>query len=589
MAIKNQIIAVTVFLSAAILLISAPVFADLQDFTIKNFNADYYLNQTNPHGHMRVVEKIDVEFTDNNHGILRAVPDSYDGHQLHVRNIKTTKADGTSWPFTTYSSANNLVIKIGDLDKTVIGPNTFIVEYEIDGPITFYDGYDELFWDVNGDQWAQPAEQVTAKLHLDSKLTSALKEQKKCFSGSFGSIAESCSISTEVNNSGTIITFSASDLGPYETLSFVTAFNKGTFVPYDWQDELKEHTGDIILISLMTFLLALAFRQWWLKGKDYKGSGTIIPEYAPPKGIDVLGAGILQDFNLDNRDITAAIIGLAVKGYITIIEEDKKQYMLFKSTRYSLKLNHTDTTKLNEYESRLIKAIFDPFEKDKTIKLGTYDSKLQKETVKIGEDLTEKLTKDGYFEENPKKAAKVSMFLILVACIGLIILSFVLGAVLAGIFGILAVILIIIFLALMPRRSRYGVATHEQLKGLKLYIQTAEKDRINLMQSPNAKYAKNAREPKRTVELFEKLLPFAIVFGVEKQWAKQFESLYTNPPEWYSGNYSTFNSVILTNHIMSSTSAMNASFAPPSSSGGSGFSGGGGAGGGGGGGGGGGW
>ena len=107
-----------------------------------------------------------------------------------------------------------------------------------------------------------------------------------------------------------------------------------------------------------------------------------------------------------------------------------------------------------------------------------------------------------------------------------------------------------------------------------------------MLQSPSAPYAPQTAEPIKTVELFEKLLPYAMVLGVEKDWAEQFQDIYTAPPEWYNGSWSTFNAVNLTNSLGSSMSAMNSSFAAPASSG-SGFAGG--AGGGGGGGGGGGW
>jgi uncharacterized membrane protein len=143
---------------------------------------------------------------------------------------------------------------------------------------------------------------------------------------------------------------------------------------------------------------------------------------------------------------------------------------------------------------------------------------------------------------------------------------------------------------LMPARTAKGVAALEQVKGLKLYMETAEKDRMAKLQAPNAPYASNAAEPVKTVELFEKLLPYAIVLGVETQWAKQFEALYTSPPDWYGGSWSTFNSVYLVNSISEGVgSAVNTSFSSPKSSSSSGFGGGGFSGGGGGGGGGGGW
>lgn len=111
-----------------------------------------------------------------------------------------------------------------------------------------------------------------------------------------------------------------------------------------------------------------------------------------------------------------------------------------------------------------------------------------------------------------------------------------------------------------------------------------------MLQSPGSPFSSAANAPQRTVELFEKLLPYAIALGVEKQWAKEFNDIYKQPPEWFSGNWSTFNAYYLASSITGSMqSAMATSFAPPSSSGSSGFGGGGFSGGGGGGGGGGGW
>jgi uncharacterized membrane protein YgcG len=81
-----------------------------------------------------------------------------------------------------------------------------------------------------------------------------------------------------------------------------------------------------------------------------------------------------------------------------------------------------------------------------------------------------------------------------------------------------------------------------------------------------------------------------MVLGVEKDWAKQFEGMYTSPPDWYAGNWQTFNAVYLASAISDSmVSSVNTAFTAPSSSGSSGFGGGGFSGGGGGGGGGGGW
>jgi len=145
----------------------------------------------------------------------------------------------------------------------------------------------------------------------------------------------------------------------------------------------------------------------------------------------------------------------------------------------------------------------------------------------------------------------------------------------------------------MPSRSAAGVQVHDQLLGLKQYMKYAEEDRIKFLQSPEGaekiqEAGLSPNDPKFRLKLFESLLPYAIILGLEKDWAKQFVDVYVAPPSWYGGNMSTFNSVYLASSLNSFISANNVVFAAPSGSGGGGF-GGGGAGGGGGGGGGGGW
>jgi uncharacterized membrane protein YgcG len=159
----------------------------------------------------------------------------------------------------------------------------------------------------------------------------------------------------------------------------------------------------------------------------------------------------------------------------------------------------------------------------------------------------------------------------------------ILGLVVGGLIGIVCWIA-------MDARTPKGVAAKEHAEGLKLYLNVAEKDRLEKLQGPDAAYAPKSAEPKKTVELFEKLLPYAMVLGVEKQWAEQFKDLYTTPPDWYSGNWTAFNAAYLASSLNSGIgAAVNTAFSSPSSSSGSGFGGGGFSGGGGGGGGGGGW
>jgi uncharacterized membrane protein len=140
---------------------------------------------------------------------------------------------------------------------------------------------------------------------------------------------------------------------------------------------------------------------------------------------------------------------------------------------------------------------------------------------------------------------------------------------------IITIGLFIIFTSLMSARTALGVEIKEHLKGLKEYIKTAEKDRIDFHNAPE-----------KNPELFEALLPFAIIFGLEKKWAKEFDDLHMSEPSWYSGgSYTSFSALAFVGDMSSFSSTMaSTSTSTPggSGSGGGGFSGGGGGGGGGG-------
>jgi hypothetical protein len=146
-----------------------------------------------------------------------------------------------------------------------------------------------------------------------------------------------------------------------------------------------------------------------------------------------------------------------------------------------------------------------------------------------------------------------------------------------------------LFFYLLRAPTALGRPIMDQLAGLRLYLQTAESDRLNLS------------APEITAERFEALLPYAVALDVEKPWSDAFAAAlrraHPDDPDpmshyrssWSSGNWSSSN---FSSAVSSSISGVSSALASsvPVSSGSSGFGGGGGgSGGGGGGGGGGGW
>jgi uncharacterized membrane protein len=568
-------------------LLPVHAYADVNDFKITAFNSQQTLTATDPQGELHIVEDIRLTYTDNNHGILRAIPKTYKHHSLQIQINEVSSASGAPTQYTTYSSEGNEVLKIGDPNRTVTGDQQYTIDYTVRNVIGFYDGHDELYWDVNGEQWQQQFENVTMALKLPDGVT--LKGDPRCFTGSLNSREQACSISSTSN--GTIAAATLRPLNATETLTYVAGFEKGYFKPATALEYAAEYAAVIAASVLPVLVLGgLGFYRWLRGGRDVKGSGTIVPHYAAPPGLTPLEVGALTDFKVDNRDITATLIDLAVRKYIRIIES-KKDKLFGSKMEYALELRSADLSQLSSAESLLLSKLFPALQAGSLVNLSDSSQKLYETANSLRSSVKSRLADEGYFKTSGLSAGKV------LRAIGFIIVIFIGTLVLAAIAGPFAIasafaglIIFAIFAVFMDARTAKGVAAKEHIEGLKLYLNTAEKDRIAKLQAPNAPYAAPSTEPTKTVELFEKLLPYAMILGVENQWAKQFESLYTTPPDWYSGNWNTFNAAYLATSLNDGVgSAVNSAFTPPSSSGSSGMGGGGFSGGGGGGGGGGGW
>lgn len=577
---------------AGLLFLALPstVHADVNNFTITDFHADETLTRQDPQGELHIVETIKVNFADNNHGIERAIPASYNGDDLHFHLNKVTSTSGAPVQVSTRHENGNVVLRIGDPNRTVTGQQEYTIDYIVQNVINFYGDHDELYWDINGDQWNQPTTHVSVVLHLPQGLK-LHPDLLTCYAGPYGETEHACQISAPAGN---IIQASADNLLSQQTLTIVAGFDTGYFAPPTLLDKLRSDAGLLLgLVGLPLLGLVAGFSLWWRKGRDAKGRGTIVPEYAPPEDLSPLRAGTVADFQVDDRDLTATVVDLARRGYVRIIETRKNRSILKDKLLYTLELLKADTTDLDEFEAPLIRAMFNSFKEGSTLDLGEYNSQLGKTASKLRVSVVKVLTNEGYFASkkgrfSPLFKGVVLALWVVIALVGILERAY--WPVIVG--SVVGLIIFGIFMIFMPARTARGTAAREQLLGLKMYMQTAEKDRLEKLEGPAAAYAAKTGEPAHTVEFFEKLLPYAIVLGVETQWAAQFAGIYDNPPDWYRGNNLTaFNAGYLAGALSSGMApAMNSSFTAPSSSSGSGFSGGGGfAGGGGGGGGGGGW
>ncbi len=287
-------------------------------------------------------------------------------------------------------------------------------------------------------------------------------------------------------------------------------------------------------ILLPLWLTIILFLRWRKTGRDPKGRGTIIAEFEPPDETIPSVVGTLYDERVDFKDLTAGIIDLAVRGYLEINELPKKHRFSKQDYEFVKKKDFTDST-LSEFEKKLLEDLFGTAKQKKlsALRLRFYSNlpKLQKLLYQVVVDKK-------YFTADPEKRRKkyrlTGSFLISFGLAGTFFYGLGLPLLISG-------VVVTIFARLAPQRTKAGVLAREKALGFKLYLNTAERFRIKKM----------------TPETFERFLPYAMVFGIEKQWAAKFKDIYKDiRPDWYHGSTNqAFNSLMIASALSDWSSA----------------------------------
>lgn len=565
--------------------------ASKNNFEITSYDVQMTLGRdADKRSTLRTVETITADFQqrNQNHGLERAIPESYDGHPVSLSVKSVTDEAGRSIEYSKSSSNDMLILRAGNANEYVFGKKTYVITYEQrDVTKVFADtNSDEFYWDINGTQWQVPIRALSLRLTLDPSIRDSLTGKQACYSGSQNSTTR-CAIEQD---EGGAFTVSQGSLQRRENVTVAIGFSAGTFAAYE--QSLSEILFGIWIASLIVTSVIGVVVMIWLFARLYafmrrtSELGTIVPEYLPPKEASVTTSGHVLSSISDT--FTAQLLDFAVRHYIKIYQIEAKSR--FRKADYELEITG-DVSKLRPEEFELLSDLFN----GKTA-IGTRldMSTLAKSTslYKAMQDNPKKLQnlvrgQYGLYEKNPKRASWFKKVAWIVLSIGIVTLSPVL---------LIAALVSFILGATFWQFSDTGLALYRYLQGLKNYIKVAEKDRLTMLQSAEGAQklgaAIDGNDTRELVKLYEKVLPYAALFGQEKSWNQQlgryYEQLQTQPG-WFDGgsNMAVFNAVAFSSALNGfSASASTYSPATSSSSGGSsggGFSGGGGGGGGGGG------
>lgn len=581
-----------------------------ENFEIENYDININVREDNSY---EVTETIQVKFNLERHGIIRNIPLKTNTGQ----NAKITKASVENQEYEIYKESGDFKIKIGDPDSYANTNEIYKISYIYHMGNDAIEGFDEFYFNLIGLEWDVNIKNIT----FDITMPKEFDTSKVNFTYGKSGSTENSGINYKIEGNRIIGNLN-NNLGPQEALTVALPLPEGYFIkknpvigPF-----LQNHYE---IFYIMTALIGILL--WIFFGKNRRIFPTV--EFNPPTGLTPADVGYIYDGVVNPKDITSLIIYWADKGYLEIEEKGKQKGIFGKRKKPDIllrKLKNLDSN-AKEYEVRMFEDLF----KNKTVEINHLKYKFYSTINSVKNSLLRLWQRDKenriYSAAGKPLAVLIHLFsfitavgvgygvcysheqtffgdiIIFALIIGIIMVfpiikisglivnwkqfsikirvkrlvkySFLLGLT-AGfgmwkmswdirtmiISGYITCFIISIFAANSTRRTKIGDQYMEKIIGFKDFILHAEKDKINMMLEDNPKYYFN-------------VLPYALVLGITDKWAKKFENITLEPPEWYKYNDMdrNFDTLEFTEIMVANTAIManTLSSGAPTSSGGS--------------------
>ena len=621
---KKWTIGLAVIISS---LIALPVYADTGNFYFSDFTGDYYLTRdADGISHLRVVEDVTTVFPNynQNKGICRQIPyTNQDGANvtlpdLNWHNIKVLR-NGVDEPIYSINKYDGHYEVCTGTDEYVLGTQKYTFEYNFEKVVTDFGNYQEFYWDTNGNGAMQRFDKVTARVHFEDE--NIYTGQKWCYVGTYGQSGQNRCTITELEDG---VSFEAQNLAAGENLTFDVELKEGSFVVPEPENNyalvwMTIGVGVVLLLLLWWFPI----RKYWEVRASIKGYKEmfVAPEYQPSSQYSLPEMTEIYLGKKKNVKV-GMLLDLVVRKKITIRKNEEKQ------KKWEIVAENVD--KIDPEEKILLELLNGGAAVNNgtivELKSHTATGALQKLGKDFDKNIIERLEKDGLLEpKNKYVMGNAGIRMSFASWMGaVIILAFMVPVVGSFIIAMLTpvmkmvtaaggriiwkyeapiiivgMLIVVALIWVMLRRQTRKYASHtdeglrasKYMEGLKLYISMAEADRLKFLQSVDGADV----SPTGIVKLYEKLLPYAAIFGLEESWMKEMkrycELKEVKEPSYLINNLTAYElsrtvrhaagyATNATHYTSSSVSGGGGSSSGFSGGGGGGFSGGGGGGGG---------
>jgi len=416
---------------------------------------------------------------------------------------------------------------------------TFALAYTVRDGLRYYEGGDQLWWQaIYGDRsFPVQAGRVNvvapASIHEWAAYTSR---------GEAWQDAREIASASLLESGREIAYLIDSRLDPGQAFEVRVEFTPGVVAgqPQPWQTRADAEAAELeaelafrarwgpiftLLFGALGLLFLLGgpaalYLLWYRLGRDkpVEMVADYLPE--PPDDLAPGVVGTLLDEQADMQDIIATLVDLAQRKVISITEEKTGQFQVARDFIYRYENRELP---VSTFEQLLLDGLF---ELKGEVRLSDLKDRFHKELPALKRALYEEVTEQGFFARSPEKVRSQYGCL----GVGLLALAGLAGIGLMTLFGGLtgAAVLPGIGLAVtafgflllsrfMPRKTDVGAELAARWQAFKSYLRDI--DRYSDLEEQKA--------------LWDRWLPYAIAFGVDKQYIRKFEAVDAPAPGWY--------------------------------------------------------
>jgi uncharacterized membrane protein len=506
---------------SVLILLASPALAQSKTLQWTRLDVDIAVQ---PNGDLRIVETNVINFINGSFSYgyrdidttrLTGINDISVTEQGQQLEVETTWVDDNIYRIKYYfSPASN-------------EERTFNIAYTIEGATRYYEEGDQVYWvavyaDRNG--FAVQNSRVTVTLPDGATATQA---------AAYGTRANVTGA-----NESTVVAVAQEPIESGQEFEIRVQFPHGIISgeappwqqEFDQQRAYEETTKPLVDLGLLLIGLvimvggpALATVLWYSRGRD-PNVGLVAEYLTEPPNVSPGVAGVLVDERADMQDVIATLVDLARRGVLTMQETAKTNFLGLSYNRdWVFSRGPNFGAPLAAHEKLLVDAM--GLIRHEQRELSDLKNKFYSKVNGIKNALYQQLVAEGHYKRSPESTRGAYSALGVL----LVVLTVVAGVIALGLSELSSTALCVpaalavttgaffIVAQAMPARTRQGADLKMRAEAFKRYLQNIEKY-TNL---------------KEATDQFDKYLPYAIAFGIDRSWINKFSSVDAPAPPWY--------------------------------------------------------